>query len=114
MHRNGILIYECTVMLDIANVDEYQPSELGFRQLVLPPGHTDVIEALIKTRKAPGKGTPGKETFTADIVKGKGKGLIILLHGAPGVGKTSTAGGYLSLFFISRIVLTKNANRVCC
>lgn len=26
-----------------------------------------------------------------DIVKGKGKGLIILLHGAPGVGKTSTA-----------------------
>lgn len=26
-----------------------------------------------------------------DLVKGKGKGLIILLHGAPGVGKTSTA-----------------------
>lgn len=26
-----------------------------------------------------------------DVVKGKGKGLIILLHGAPGVGKTSTA-----------------------
>lgn len=26
-----------------------------------------------------------------DIVRGKGKGLIILLHGAPGVGKTSTA-----------------------
>ena len=27
-----------------------------------------------------------------DIVRGKGKGLIVLLHGAPGVGKTSTAG----------------------
>lgn len=27
----------------------------------------------------------------ADLVRGKGKGLIILLHGAPGVGKTSTA-----------------------
>lgn len=26
-----------------------------------------------------------------DIVRGKGKGLIVLLHGAPGVGKTSTA-----------------------
>ena len=26
-----------------------------------------------------------------DLVRGKGKGLIILLHGAPGVGKTSTA-----------------------
>ena len=26
-----------------------------------------------------------------DVVRGKGKGLILLLHGAPGVGKTSTA-----------------------
>ncbi|OJJ46459.1 hypothetical protein ASPZODRAFT_32962, partial [Penicilliopsis zonata CBS 506.65] len=26
-----------------------------------------------------------------DVVRGKGKGLIILLHGSPGVGKTSTA-----------------------
>lgn len=26
-----------------------------------------------------------------DVVRGKGRGLIILLHGAPGVGKTSTA-----------------------
>ena len=26
-----------------------------------------------------------------DVVKGKGQGLVILLHGAPGVGKTSTA-----------------------
>lgn len=25
------------------------------------------------------------------MVKGKGKGLVILLHGSPGVGKTSTA-----------------------
>lgn len=89
-----MLIDACIVLLDIANIEEYQPSDLGFRQLVLPAGHTDVIEALIKTRKTPGKGNPGRETFTADIVKGKGKGLIILLHGAPGVGKTSTAGGY--------------------
>jgi len=28
---------------------------------------------------------------TLSIVKGKGRGLIILLHGVPGVGKTSTA-----------------------
>ena len=30
-------------------------------------------------------------SYDADLVRGKGKGLIILLHGAPGVGKTSTA-----------------------
>lgn len=27
----------------------------------------------------------------------KGKGLILLLHGAPGVGKTSTAGGSIDV-----------------
>lgn len=29
--------------------------------------------------------------YQPDIIKGKGKGVVILLHGAPGVGKTSTA-----------------------
>jgi hypothetical protein len=32
------------------------------------------------------------EMWTADFVEGKGNGLIFLLHGAPGVGKTFTAG----------------------
>lgn len=27
-----------------------------------------------------------------DVIKGKGKGTIFLFHGAPGVGKTLTAG----------------------
>jgi SpoVK/Ycf46/Vps4 family AAA+-type ATPase len=30
--------------------------------------------------------------WSADFVKGKGEGLIFLLHGKPGVGKTYTAG----------------------
>ena len=29
-----------------------------------------------------------------DVIKGKGKGMIFLLHGEPGVGKTLTAGEY--------------------
>lgn len=32
-----------------------------------------------------------------DMIAGKGNGLIMLLHGAPGTGKTLTAGTYLSL-----------------
>ncbi|KAJ9142057.1 ATPase (AAA) domain protein [Pleurostoma richardsiae] len=32
-----------------------------------------------------------REAWTADFVKGKGNGLIFLLHGKPGVGKTCTA-----------------------
>ena len=32
--------------------------------------------------------------WSADFVRGKGSGLIFLLHGMPGVGKTCTAGMY--------------------
>lgn len=61
----------------------------GFEKLILPRGHKEIIRALISTlaRKANMDG-PRSEF---DVIKGKGKGLIILLHGAPGVGKTSTA-----------------------
>ena len=37
------------------------------------------------------KDEPSRLRREVDLVKGKGRGLIILLHGAPGVGKTSTA-----------------------
>ena len=29
-----------------------------------------------------------------DLIQGKGKGLVLLLHGPPGVGKTYTAGPF--------------------
>ena len=69
-----------------------QKSE-GFDGLELPKGHQQMVEALVKEHfikkeihEKQGRSAPGM-----DIVSGKGKGLIILLHGAPGVGKTSTA-----------------------
>lgn len=33
-----------------------------------------------------------RDMWSADFVKGKGSGLIFLLHGRPGIGKTYTAG----------------------
>lgn len=33
-----------------------------------------------------------KSMWSADFIKNKGSGLIFLLHGRPGVGKTCTAG----------------------
>lgn len=62
----------------------------------LPVGHKDVVQALVQThfRRSIRRGQTAsneddEEQF--DLVRDKGKGLIILLHGAPGVGKTSTA-----------------------
>lgn len=69
----------------------------GFNDLVLPAGHKDIVRALVNTHaRGPITSGPGDEQTSTmareiDLVSGKGKGLIILLHGAPGVGKTSTA-----------------------
>jgi hypothetical protein len=78
------------------NVDRLHPitqrSE-GFAGLELPEGHQQLVEALVKEHfiKKEAYEKHGISTPGMDIVSGKGKGLIMLLHGYPGVGKTSTA-----------------------
>lgn len=53
------------------------------------------MKALVKSHAlGPEPGTLGGDATSRqqiDLIRGKGKGLIILLHGVPGVGKTSTA-----------------------
>ncbi|KAI6887824.1 hypothetical protein KC360_g1160 [Hortaea werneckii] len=74
----------------------------AFDDLVLPKEHRRSIRALVKyqVRDVPhednappsGKSKATKnipESF--DVINGKGQGLVLLFHGAPGVGKTSTA-----------------------
>lgn len=66
----------------------------GFSRLVMPPGHRDIVRSLVQThirKVARGHATSARAHQGFDVVRGKGRGLIILLHGAPGVGKTSTA-----------------------
>lgn len=64
----------------------------GWRNLVIPKEIKETVLAMVDNRdnitRRPAKmnSLPG-----VDLVRGKGKGLIILLHGEPGVGKTSTA-----------------------
>lgn len=84
------------VALNIENVRDLSPPEEAFDDLVIKLEHKRLVQALVKTHARPGRAF-GKafastaEEYQADIVRGKGKGLIILLHGPPGVGKTSTA-----------------------
>ncbi|KAI0401474.1 hypothetical protein F4802DRAFT_580379 [Xylaria palmicola] len=67
----------------------------AFDQLVLPPGHKNMIMSLITQHFREKEALYDERT---DIIRGKGKGLIILLHGAPGVGKTTTAEGVAERF----------------
>ncbi|KKZ65013.1 hypothetical protein EMCG_09093 [[Emmonsia] crescens] len=87
--------------LDINKVEDLpitgeQAQRARFEDLVLPEGHRMLLQALIKNQVEQPKNESGEpdganEPLSMDAVPGKGKGLIILLHGAPGVGKTSTA-----------------------
>jgi hypothetical protein len=83
--------------------NKLQDSNKSFDNLVLREGHKKLLKALIsnQTRQfQPASRTPTvdspstfgiSEDMSMDLVRGKGKGVIILLHGVPGVGKTSTA-----------------------
>ncbi|KAH7309949.1 P-loop containing nucleoside triphosphate hydrolase protein [Rhexocercosporidium sp. MPI-PUGE-AT-0058] len=52
-----------------------------------------MVQAMVETYAKDSDSTTQQvhEKVEMDLVRGKGKGCIILLHGAPGVGKTSTA-----------------------
>ncbi|KAJ4354145.1 uncharacterized protein N0V89_005878 [Didymosphaeria variabile] len=66
---------------------------VGWADLKLPRGHKHMVQAQIKTHflEKQSRQRHALQDLDVDLVRGKGMGLIILLHGAPGVGKTSTA-----------------------
>jgi hypothetical protein len=65
----------------------------GWDDLKLPRGHKYMVQAQIRTHflRKQSQQSHTVQDVDVDLVRGKGLGLIILLHGAPGVGKTSTA-----------------------
>ncbi|KAF7886450.1 hypothetical protein EAF00_010553 [Botryotinia globosa] len=68
---------------NIGNIEYKIFNEKIFSQLVLPEPIKELVRALIRNHKR------GRDFD--DFIKGKGKGLVLLLHGPPGVGKTMTA-----------------------
>lgn len=75
----------------VSGVSEIEWNEDAFDSLVLPVEQKSVIKALVESH-----------TFHAaqnidDVIQGKGKGLVSVLHGPPGTGKTLTAEGIAEL-----------------
>ena len=68
----------------IGSVLDIEYSEGAFESLVLPEDHKELILALAESQ------VHHKDSFD-DVIQGKGKGMIMLLSGPPGVGKTLTA-----------------------
>lgn len=72
------------LQFSIGGVSEIKWNESAFASLVLPSDHKELILALTESQ------VQNKESFD-DVIQGKGKGMIMLLSGPPGVGKTLTA-----------------------
>ncbi|KAF5581757.1 TOB3 (member of AAA-ATPase family) [Fusarium pseudocircinatum] len=71
----------------VSCVNEIKWNEKAWDSLVLEDGTKDLIKALVRSRKYHAANT------IDDVIQGKGKGLVTVLHGPPGTGKTLTAEG---------------------
>lgn len=75
----------------LSGVREIDWNEGAFGSLVLPPNQKSIVKALVESHKFHAAKT------IDDVVQGKGKGLVAVLHGPPGTGKTLTAEGIAEL-----------------
>jgi hypothetical protein len=75
----------------VSGVNEIEWNDGAFDSLVLPDNQKSIVKALVESH-----------AFNAaqnidDVIQGKGKGLVAVLHGPPGTGKTLTAEGIAEL-----------------
>ncbi|KAK4497851.1 hypothetical protein PRZ48_010506 [Zasmidium cellare] len=71
-------------LFDVTKLDPIPFNENAFKDMVLPAERKSMIESLVRREGENSK-------IGKDLVTGKGKGIVFLLHGPPGVGKTLTA-----------------------
>ena len=90
----GVLLNVSSVHLFVDDIQPIKWNKSAFERLVLPSQTKELVKALVTVRTSyrgvkQGLGLAGKRE---DIISGKGNGLIMLLHGGPGTGKSLTAG----------------------
>ncbi|EQB43833.1 hypothetical protein CGLO_17467 [Colletotrichum gloeosporioides Cg-14] len=75
--------------IDVRSIEfNTEQGNLTLDQIQMKPERRRMIRSAVAAHF---RGKQGPSTSDLDPVRGKGKGLVILLHGAPGVGKTATA-----------------------
>ncbi|KAI3004064.1 hypothetical protein CBS147346_5054 [Aspergillus niger] len=81
--------------LDVRGFDLRRVSEerITLDHVQIKPGHRRIIRSTVSSHFTKIHHERSRDTilYTPDMIRGKGRGLVILLHGAPGVGKTATA-----------------------
>ncbi|ROV89583.1 hypothetical protein VMCG_09944 [Cytospora schulzeri] len=84
------------VVIDVNYLKPIIQEEGVFKRLKILKDYKDIVRGLVSShfqKKELERAFTDKslEVLGQDLIQGKGKGLVILLHGAPGVGKTATA-----------------------
>ena len=69
----------------VENISKIKFDTGVFDKLILPTSQKEVLYSLVNAH------VTGRASFD-DIIPGKGKGMVFLLHGSVGAGKTVTAG----------------------
>lgn len=75
----------------LSGLHDISYNDQAFSSLVLPGDQKSTVHALVKSHKFHAAKT------IDDVVQGKGRGLVFVLHGPPGTGKTLTAEGISEL-----------------
>ncbi|KAJ4195056.1 hypothetical protein NW755_002478 [Fusarium falciforme] len=70
--------------LQVDRITDVTWNKRAFSQLVAPPETKELIQAVVSAHGE-------RKNMGLDIIEGKGQGLLVLLHGGPGTGKTLTA-----------------------
>jgi hypothetical protein len=91
--------------VDVRHMTSLETKDNGFDRLQLPDSHKRMIQSATSThmrrkhieRLIKKKNSPDR-LLTQDFIQGKGMGLIIMLHGEPGIGKTATAEAVAQTF----------------
>ena len=90
--------------IEVDHIREVQWNKQAFENLAIDKKTKNVVRALVSKQIA--------TDMSTDLISGKGNGLIMLLHGGPGTGKTLTAGRlFLLCIMYSRKILTGRQNR---
>ncbi|KAI1607958.1 P-loop containing nucleoside triphosphate hydrolase protein, partial [Exophiala viscosa] len=75
----------------VSAISEVVYNAEAFDSLVLPESQKSLVKALVSSHSFQG------HKSIDDIISGKGRGLVAVLHGPPGTGKTLTAEGIADL-----------------
>lgn len=80
-------------LLDTRFLRKIPTPDNAFRDLRIDPNHKRLVTSLVTThfRREQVRRNKSRSIWGQDLIQGKGSGLVILLHGVPGVGKTATA-----------------------